>query len=104
VKRLLVSAVPEAEEAILRQVLYIAQDSVDNALAWENRLRTAVKGLATFHGHAIDENTSKKLGYPIQKLIFEGTYLIFYHVDDTAGEVRVVNFRHGARLPLAEEP
>ncbi len=64
----------------------------------------AMHGLADFHGHAIDEEGSKKSGYQVQKLVFDGTYLIFNHVDQAGGEVRVVNFRHGARLPLAEEP
>jgi plasmid stabilization system protein ParE len=91
------------EDEILRQVLYIAEDSIDNALAWEDRLRAAMKGLGDFQGHAIDDELSNELGYPVHKLVFEGTYLIHYRVDDAAGEVRVVRFRHGARLPRGNE-
>ena len=62
-----------------------------------------MKGLGDFQGHAIDEDTSKELGYPVHKLVFEGTFLIHYRVDDAAGEVRVVRFRHGSRLPKTDE-
>ena len=103
-KRRLVRIVPFAEEEILRQVLYIAQDSIDNALAWEGRLRAAIKSLGEFHGHAIDEDASMELGHAAHKLVFEGTYLVFYQVEEVADEVRVVNFRHGARLPRHGEP
>jgi plasmid stabilization system protein ParE len=84
-------------------VLYIAQDSIDNALAWEDRLRAVIEGLGDFHGHAIDDDASKELGYPVHKLVYEGTYLIHYRVDDAAHEVRVVRFRHGARVPVSGE-
>ncbi len=103
-KRLHVHVVPFVEDEILRQVLYIAQESIDNALAWENRLRAAMNSLGDFHGHAIDDDLSDGLGYPVHKLVFEGTYLVHYYVDDAAGEVRVVRFRHGARLPKPGEP
>jgi hypothetical protein len=48
VKRLIVHIVPSVEDEILRQVLYIAEDSVDSALAWEVRLRAAIKNLGGF--------------------------------------------------------
>jgi len=94
---------PFVEDEILRQVLYIAEDSLDNALVWEDRLRAAMKGLGDFQGHAIDDDASMELGYPVHKLVFEGTYLIHYRVDDAAGEVRILRFRHGARLPRIGE-
>lgn len=53
-KRLPVHVVPSAEDEILRQVLYIAQESVDSALAWEDRLRAAINNLGHFHRYAID--------------------------------------------------
>jgi hypothetical protein len=54
VKRLRVHVVPFVEDEILRQVLYIAQGSIDNALAWENRLRAAWEGSRR---HAARERT-----------------------------------------------
>jgi plasmid stabilization system protein ParE len=99
-----VSTPSEVREQIREQVLYIARDSIDHALAWEDRLAAAIEGLADFHGHTIDQDASARLGYPVQRLLFEGTYLIHYRVDDAAGEVRVVRFRHGARLPRASKP
>jgi plasmid stabilization system protein ParE len=79
-------------------VLYIADDSIDNALAWEVRLRAAINGIGDLPGHAIDEEASDRLGEVIRKVVFEGTYLIHYHVDEKAGVVHIINFRHGARL------
>jgi plasmid stabilization system protein ParE len=104
VKKLRVNTPSEVRQQIREQVLYIARDSVDNALAWEDRPAAAIDGLADFHGHAIDEEASKRLAYSVRKLVFERTYLVHYRVDDAASEVRVVRVRHGARLPKADEP
>jgi plasmid stabilization system protein ParE len=95
---------PKVRAQIQEQMLYIAQDSIENAFAWQDRVIAAVGKLESTAVHAIDQDASERVGFAIRKLVFEGTYLIFYHVDEAAGEVRVVNFRHGARLPLAEEP
>jgi plasmid stabilization system protein ParE len=104
VKRLRVSTPSEVRQQIREHVLYIARDSIDNALAWEERLESAINGLADSHGHAIDEETTARLGYVVHKVTFEGTYLIHYRVDTAAGEDRIVRFRHGARLPGTGEP
>ena len=89
----------DVQQQIDEQVIFIAHDSIDNALAWEDRVLAAVKNLAQFHGHATDREMSADLGYSVRKLVFEGTYLIHYHVDEAAGIVRVVQFRHGMRQP-----
>jgi plasmid stabilization system protein ParE len=48
--------IPESVGAeIDRQVLFIADDSVDRAFAWESRLRAQIERLADSYGHAIDE-------------------------------------------------
>jgi plasmid stabilization system protein ParE len=104
VKRLTVLIPPIVQEQIRAQVFYIAQDSIDNALAWEDRLRAAIDAIGKAPGHAIDEDASGRLGYVIQKYVFERTYLIHYVVDGAAGTVRLVNFRHGARLLREGEP
>ncbi len=98
-KPLTVAVPADVRAQIQRQMLYIAQDSIDNALAWEDRVMTAIFGLGDFHGHALDTDMGTRLGYAIHKLVYEGTYLIHYRVDETAGIVTVVQFRHGARLP-----
>jgi plasmid stabilization system protein ParE len=75
VKRLAVILAPDVRAEINEQVLYIAADSVDNALAWEDRLMKAIHDLQDFYGYAMDEEASSQLGHPVRKLVFEGTYL-----------------------------
>jgi plasmid stabilization system protein ParE len=104
VRRLRVEIARPVEDQIREQMLYIARDSVDNAFAWEERLLAAIRKLADFHGHAIDEDASQRLGSAVRKLVFERTYLVHYDVDERAGLVRVVSFRHGARRPRIGEP
>ena len=103
-KRLKVIIPPRVQEQITVQVLRIAEDSIDNALAWEDRIGSAIEGIGDVPGNAVDEDASTRLGYQVRKNVFEGTYLIHYRVDDVAGIVRIVNFRHGARLPRIDEP
>ena len=103
-KRLKVIIAPVVQRQIEAQVLYIAKDSIDNALAWEDRLRIAIENIGTVPGHAIDEVATLRLGYPIRKSVFERTYLIHYRVDDLKQVVEIVNFRHGTRLPEKGEP
>ena len=103
-KRLKVHVSPGVTEQIQEQVFYIAQDSTDNALAWEDRLLAALESLGDFHGHAIDEQAVDRLGGIIHKMVFEKTYLIHYEVNQTAGIVEIMNFRHGARRPRVGEP
>jgi plasmid stabilization system protein ParE len=103
VKRLQVRVTDGTSSQILDQVLYIAADSTSNALAWETRLRATLECLSDFHGHVIDEEVSRRLGYTTHKLVFERTYVLHYHVDLDAGFVYVVNFRHGARLSEEQE-
>jgi plasmid stabilization system protein ParE len=64
------------QRSIRDQVLYIARHSVKNAKDWEKRLYSAIDSLADHPGHALDEDASERLGHPVRKLTFEGTYLI----------------------------
>lgn len=100
--RLPVIVPPEVKELIRDQVRYIARHSIDNALAWEDRVRSALDSLGEVHAHAIDEDASRRVGQQLRKLVFEGTYLIHYRVEPAA--VEVAGFRHGARLPREGEP
>lgn len=103
-KRLKVTVTNKVFEQIDEQVLFIAQHSVDNAIAWERRLLAELKGLADCHGHAIDEVALDRLGRPFRKLVFERNYLIHYVADEASGRVDVVGLRHGARQPRPDEP
>jgi len=104
VKRHQLTLAPMVVDHIRTQVFHIAQDSIDPALAWEDRLLTAIKNLADFSGYAVDEEASARLGYPLYRLVFERTYLVHFTIDKAAGVIRIVNFRHGSRLPKAGEP
>jgi plasmid stabilization system protein ParE len=104
VKRFKVSLAETAKNQITEQVLHIALDSVENALAWEARVVNAMQRIGEVPGHSIDEDASERLGYQVRKLVFEGTYLIHYRIDDDAGVATVINFRHGARRPRRGEP
>lgn len=103
-KRLEITIAPSVQKQIIDQTLYIARDSIDNALAWENRLRTEIQEIGSMPGHAVDEDASSRLGYSVRKAVFENTYLIHHWLDQSAGVVHVINFRHGARLPQRGEP
>lgn len=103
-KRRRVIVAPIVHDQIRAQLLHIARDSIKNALAWEDRVRATIKKLSQYSGYAIDETASARLGYTLRKLVFEGTYLIHFVVEDNQRIVRVVNFRHGARLPVRGEP
>lgn len=103
-KRRRVIIAPVAQDQIDAQVLHIAMDSIRNALAWEGRLRKAIADIGAMPGNAIDEDATDRLGYEVRKSVFENTYLIHYYVDDKADIVRIIGFRHGARLPREDEP
>ncbi len=103
-KRYRVIYAPVVSHQIEAQVLFIARGSIDSALAWEDRLRQAIDGLAEFNGYAFDEDASDRLGQAVRKLVFESNYLIHYTVDEDATVVKVINMRHVARLPLEGEP
>lgn len=103
-KRLRVVIAPSVQDQITRQVLYIAEDSIDDALAWEARLRVTIQRIGEVAGYAVDEAATDRLGFEVRKVVFEGTYLIHFTIDAAAGVARVVNFRHGARRPRPGEP
>ncbi len=96
---------PIVQEQIRAQVLYIARDSIDHALAWEDRLRAAIKAMSGLpFGYAVDEAATTRIGVTVRKMVFEQTYLVHYLVNEASGTVEIVNFRHGARLPQRGEP
>jgi plasmid stabilization system protein ParE len=102
VRSLSVVVTDSALREIKKQAAYIAKDSPDNAIEWNHRVRGAISRLADYYGHAVDDAASKKMGFEIRKTVFEGTYLIYYPVDQDDATVRVLHFRHGARRPYYE--
>jgi plasmid stabilization system protein ParE len=98
VKRFAVQIPPVVQAQITAQVLYIAEDSIDTALAWESRLRNAIESIGESPGHAIDEPTSERLGRLVHRFVFERTYLVDYVIDVPSRSVSIINFRHGATL------
>lgn len=103
-KRYRVIIPPTVQDQISEQTLHIAADSINNALAWEQRLRDAIERIGRTTGYAVDEAATDRLGFEVRKVVFEGTYLIHFCIDDAAGLVKIVNFRHGSRLPRRGEP
>lgn len=86
------------------QVLYIARDSLDNAIAWEQRLRREISRIGAMPtSFAVDEDASARIGRKVRKMVFERTYLVFCTVSEQNQSVEIVNFRHGARLPKFRE-
>jgi plasmid stabilization system protein ParE len=105
VKKYLVRIPPVVQDQIRSQVLYIARNSIKNALVWEDRLRAAINNVATLPTrNAVDSAASHRVGQPVRKMVFEKTDLVFYRIREANREVDILNFRHGARLPQSDEP
>lgn len=103
-KRWTVDLPPVVERLIENQVFQIAASSMANAFAWKARLDAAIDRLSEVNGFGVEEDASNRLGTVVRHLVFDGTYLVHYTLDDAAGIVRVIGFRHGARLPRRGEP
>jgi plasmid stabilization system protein ParE len=54
--------------------------------------------------NAIDQAASSRIGEQVRKMVFEQTYLVFYRIREANRTIDIINFRHGARLPGANEP
>lgn len=100
-----VNLTEHVQQQITDHMIYILEEgSFERALGWERRLRAAILEIGSVIGFAVDEEASIRFGRPVRKFVFERTYLIHYCVDETAGRVDVIGFRHGARLPRRDEP
>jgi plasmid stabilization system protein ParE len=86
------------------QLLFIANHSITNALAWEVRLRGAMDRIPASTVHSLDHDASTRVGYSVYKLLFERTYYVHYVIDPTESLIEIVSFRHGARMPGPDEP
>lgn len=91
---------PAIRNLILTRVMQIAMDSLDNALAWESRLITAINSIGDAPaGYAIDPDASAEQDTLVRKYVFERTYLVFFEIDEPKQTVIVTHFRHGAQMP-----
>jgi plasmid stabilization system protein ParE len=90
----------EAKANIVAISDYIAQDSAENALRWENRLRERLRSLShspTAHEIAYRADV---VGREIRHT-FLGVYRVLYAIAGT--NVVVLTIRHGARHPLSPD-
>lgn len=95
---------PVAAEKIAQYGNYIAEQSgsVEVAQRWVDRVYDAIETLEVFpRRFALAEEDAHR-SYEIRRLIF-GNYLALYTIDDVRKTVKVVGFRHGARLPRPDE-
>ena len=88
---------PGVENQILDQAFYIARDSIDHALQWEQKLQQRIETIGELpRSNPVSEKESQAAGYEIRKLVF-GDYLIFYRIDDAIDTVYILAFMHGAQ-------
>jgi plasmid stabilization system protein ParE len=95
---------PVAAEKIGHYGDYIAEQSgsVETAERWVDQVYNAIATLEVFpRRFALAEEDAHR-SYEIRRLIF-GDYLALYTIDDVEKTVRVVGFRHGARLPRPDD-
>lgn len=96
-KQYTVHTMPEAEQAIYEQALFIAEDKPIAAEAWLISLWDAISELTTFPTrHPISEAETKSSKSEIRKLIF-GQYIVYFRIIEEKQLVEVLSFRHGAR-------
>jgi plasmid stabilization system protein ParE len=101
VKQYAVLLTPTVENQILDEALFISNDSVQRAVAWDARVRTTLRrhlGDAPF-AYALDERATTRLGREVHRYVFEKTFMVRYTIDDSSDTVTIFDFRHGARQP-----
>lgn len=83
---------------------YIQQQSgsIETGLRWASGVYTSVETLATMPRRYGIADEQIYVAYELRRLII-GNYLALYHVDDELRVVRILSFRHGAKLPLVDE-
>ena len=87
------------ERQIRAQMQFIAQDSIDRALQWEDELRQRMSTLSDMpRAYAVSPHESFLAGHEVRKLTF-GNYLVYYAIDEAEHNINVEGFRHGAQQP-----
>jgi plasmid stabilization system protein ParE len=93
----------EAEAEMDAAYLFLSQRSPDAAFRWYTGARAAINSLSTFPRRC--PLAREDASYPdneVRQLLYgtgRSAYRILFMVFDDDAEVRVVQFRHGARLP-----
>ncbi len=88
---------PHVENQILDHALYIANDSIQRAIDWSNRIRQQIEALSDWpKAYGIDPVSYPHDDGPMRKRSL-GNYIVRYRVIDLERLVKVVDFRHAAR-------
>lgn len=88
----------KVENQIVTRVMQIAEDSWDNALKWDARIRTAIQRIGNEpHGYPVDPILSRQLDQTVRKYVFEQAYLLFFTIDEEKIVIVFAEFRHGSR-------
>lgn len=82
-----------------RHVDYLMEQgvSVETIEGWYSRMFFRLEGLDVWPRlYPVDESYSEMVGYEVRKISY-GDYLLFYSVDESARQVSLLAFCHGAR-------
>jgi len=103
-KRYRVIVSPRAHDQIERQTLYIGRHSGSARIArqWATRVYAAIDRLDHFPYRFDLAEEDVFRDYAIHRVVV-GNCIVLYTVDEEATAVRVIGFRHGARLPRPNE-
>ncbi len=91
-------------ELIRAQARYIAIDCQAplNASRWLERMWDAIDGLEEMpKRHNLAEEDAFK-SYEVRRALVSD-YLVLFTIDEAAGKVWVIGFRHGSRLPRPDD-
>ncbi len=97
---------PGVEALILDQALHLRSEGAGEAvvLGWLTGLYGLLETLRDYPRlYPKAELVSSSIGYEVRRLN-HGAYAAFYRVHDDRRAVEVVDFRHGRRRPLGEDP
>lgn len=91
---------PDAADRIAEYGKFIAENSgsVEIAQRWVNLVYAAIESLDIFPRRFELAEEDAHRNYEIRRLVI-GSYVAIYTVDDLAQAVKIIGFRHGARLP-----
>ena len=99
-----VTVSPLARTQIARYAEYIVESSgsLEVGNRWVFRVYTTTQSLSHFPQRfgLAEENDHRE--YEIRRLVI-GKYLALYHIEESVKIIRVIGFRHGARLPRPDE-
>ena len=95
---------PIAAEKIAEYGRYIAEASGSSEVAerWIDRVYATIEKLDHFPRRFELAEEDAFRDYEIRRQII-GNYLVLYTIDESRSTIRVVGFRHGARLPRPDE-